>query len=85
MGAMSVWQIVGGVLIVLLSLAIVILVLLQESPKGSGVSALGGGGDSYYNKNQGRSMDAMLSRLTKWAAIIFFVITILANVLPRFL
>lgn len=71
---MSVWEIIGGIIMILLSVAIVIFVLIQESPKG-GVTALTGG-DSYYNKNQGRTFDAMLSRGTKYAAIAFFIITL---------
>ncbi len=60
---------------ILVSIVIILLVVMQESPKG-GVSALTGG-DSYYNKNQGRTMDAMLAKATKYAAVLFFVITIL--------
>lgn len=84
MGVLSIPEIVGGILIVLISIAVVFLVLFQESPKGSGVSALTGG-DSYYNKNQGRTFDAMLSRLTKWLAIAFFVLTAAASIVPRML
>lgn len=81
--AMDIWEIVGGILIILMSIAIVVLVLFQESPKGSGVSALTGA-DSYYNKNQGRTFDAMLARATKWLAVAFFVVTIASSILPRF-
>lgn len=80
--SLSVMEIIGGILIVLISIAIVFLVLFQESPKGTGVSALTGG-DSYYNKNQNRTFDAMLARTTKWLAVAFFLLTIAANVLPR--
>lgn len=67
-----------------MSIAIVILVALQESPKGSGVSALTGG-DSYFNRNQGRTFDSMLSRLTKYVGIGFFVVTIIVYALDVFL
>lgn len=72
---MQVWEIIGGILMILLAIAIVVLVLFQESPKGSGVNALSGG-DSYYNKNQGRTFDAMLARLTKFTAVAFFAVSI---------
>lgn len=80
--SMDIWELITGILIILMSIAIVVFVLFQESPKGSGVSALTGG-DSYYNKNQGRTLDAMLARITKWLAVAFFAITILSSVLPR--
>lgn len=72
---MNVLEIVGGVVMILMSIAIVVLVALQESPKGSGISAISGG-DSYYNRNQGRTFDSMLSKLTKYLAIAFFIVTI---------
>lgn len=81
---MSVFDYVLGVLIILLSIVIVLLVLFQQSPKGSGISALTGG-DSYYNKNMDRSRDAVFSRFTKYGAIVFFAIAIIANLLPRFM
>lgn len=61
---------------ILISIAIIFLVSMQQSPSG-GMSALTGG-DSYYNKNQGRTLDAMLSKGTKYSAIAMFIVTILA-------
>lgn len=81
---MNVFEIIGGSLMIILSIAIVALVAIQESPKGSGVSALTGG-DSYYNRNQGRTFDAMLSKVTKYLAIVFFVITIAVYAVDVFL
>ena len=73
---MSILEIVGGILMILMCIAIVITVALQESPKGSGISALTGG-DSYFNRNQGRTLDSMLAKTTKYLAIAFFVLTVL--------
>lgn len=81
---MNVFEIVGGIIMIILSIAIVALVTMQESPKGSGVSALTGG-DSYYNRNQGRTLDAMLSRFTKYLAVVFFVVTIAVYAVDVFL
>lgn len=72
---MSVWEIVGGAVMILLSIVITIVVTLQESPKGSGISAITGG-DSYYNRNQGRTRDAILSNASKYLCIAFFLVTI---------
>lgn len=81
---MEVWEIIGGILMIVFAVAIVFFVLFQESPKGSGVSALTGG-DSYYNKNQGRTFDAMLSRLTKFVAVGFFVVALAMAILSAVL
>ena len=73
---MNTLEIVGGILMILMCIAIVIAVALQESPKGSGISALTGG-DSYFNRNQGRTFDSMLAKVTKYLAVAFFILTIL--------
>ena len=73
---MSIIEIIGGILIILVSLIIIFLVLKQKGTGGGGISALTGG-DSYFSKNQGRSGDAMLFKGTKYAAILLFVLTII--------
>lgn len=72
---MSVLEIIGGILIVLCGICIISLVLMQQSPKGDGISSLTGG-DSYLNQNTARTKDAMLFRFTKIAAALFFILTI---------
>ncbi len=69
---------------ILMSIALVILVALQESPKGSGVSALTGG-DSYYNRNSGRTLDSMLAKLTRYVGIGFVVVTIIVYALDVYM
>jgi preprotein translocase subunit SecG len=74
---MSILEIVGGALMVILSIAIVIFVLLQEGTKGGGLSALtGGDNDSFFSRNQGRTREAMLYRGTRFCAILFFIVTV---------
>ena len=81
---MTVWEIIGGAVMILMSIAIVIIVGLQESTKGGGISALTGG-DSYYNKNQGRTRDALLAKAAKFLAVGFFVVTIIVYALDFYL
>ena len=74
---MSVFEMIGGVVMVLMSIAISLLVLLQEGSKGGGINALtGGSSDSFFGKNGGLTRDAMLYRATRFCAIVFFVVTI---------
>lgn len=62
-------------------LTLIAIVILQ-SGKSSGLSgAIGGGSDSYLAKNKGKTLDAKLSRLTKWVAIAFVVLTILLHII----
>jgi preprotein translocase subunit SecG len=76
MGALN---IIGGIFMILSGIGIMVSVTLQDSPKGTGVSALTGG-ESYYSKNQGRTLDAMLSKLTRVLAIVFFAVTVIVSV-----
>ena len=76
---MNTLNIIGGIVMILASIGIVISVLLQESKRGGGLEALSNA-DSYYSQNEGRTRDALLHKLTKVLAVIFFIVTILVSV-----
>ncbi|MFV0400572.1 MAG: preprotein translocase subunit SecG [Oscillospiraceae bacterium] len=77
---MGVIEIIGGIVLLLACVCISVAVVLQESPKGGGISALGGG-DSYFSKNQARTKDVMLSKVTKILTIVFFIVTLVVYAL----
>ena len=67
--------VLGGVLLAL-SVFLIIVVLLQES-KSAGLSgAISGGADTFFGKNKGRTIEAKLEKMTKYVAILFFVLAI---------
>ncbi len=79
---MSGVEIIAGILLILASLVIVLIVLVQESKEQGLTSAIGGGAnDSFYGKNSGRTRDAKLSKFTKVAAIVFFIVTLVVNII----
>ncbi|WP_243113047.1 preprotein translocase subunit SecG [Ruminococcus sp. Marseille-P6503] len=79
---MSGLEIAAGVLLILASLVIILVVLVQESKEQGLTSAIGGGSnESFYGRNSGRTRDAKLSRFTKIAAIVFFVVTLAVNII----
>lgn len=83
---MSVYEIIGGIVMVLMCIAISLLVLMQEGTKGGGMAALtGGDSDSFFGKNSGRTRDAMLYKATRFCAIVFFVVTIVVYALDVYL
>ena len=45
----------------------------------------GASNDSFYGKNAGRTKEAILSRFTWVLLIIFFVATLLVNILPVYI
>ena len=74
-------EIVGAILMILVSVIIIGLVTIQD-PKGDGLSALAGG-SSFLSNNNDRSIDATLGKITKIAAIAFFVVTLVVYVFAK--
>ena len=70
---------VSGVLLIFCSLAILVMVLLQDS-KGRGLSGVIGGGEMMAAEGRSSMPKTLLAKYTKVAAIIFFVLTILVSV-----
>ena len=81
---MGVLEIISGVLLILCSIAIIVMVLFQES-KGNGLSGAIAGGEMMGNEGRSRSSNAMLAKYTKYAAIVFFVLAILVGVISIYL
>lgn len=68
------------VLFVLICIALVVVIMMQES-KSSGLSgAINGVADTYWGKNKGRSMEGKLVQATKVLAALFFVIALVLNI-----
>lgn len=80
---MGVLEIIFGVVLLLFSVAIILVVLLQEGHQQS-LGAITGGADTFLAKNKARSIDSFLSRWTKFIALGFFVLVIVINVIMYF-
>ncbi|MGN0706920.1 MAG: preprotein translocase subunit SecG [Faecalibacterium sp.] len=76
---MSVIEIVGGVILLVVSLAIVVLTLMQHT-HGQGLSGAINGQAGGANNARLTPADQMLSKVTRIAGIVFFVVAILACV-----
>ncbi len=62
-------------------LGLIVIIMLQ-SGKGSGLSgAIGGGSDSYSFKAKAKTLDAKLTKFTKWVALAFVLLTFVLNLL----
>ena len=80
---MNALGIVLGVLLALVSIAIIVVIILQEGNQ-QGLGVVTGAADSYFSKNKARSIDAFLARWTKVFAIVFVAAVIGLNVLSYF-
>ena len=82
---MAVHETILGIVLILLSVAIIVLVLLQEG-KSAGLSgAIAGGAETFFGKNKSRTMESKLVLITKIIAISFFVLALVATLLLLFL
>lgn len=82
---MSTVEFVMGVLLLISCFIIVVVVLMQESKDQGLTSAIGGGAsDTFFGKNESRTKEARLKRWTKFAAFLFFTLTLAVNIIIPF-
>ena len=66
----------------ILTSVVMIIVVMLQSGKESGLSgALSGNSDSYLSKS-GKSLDKTLASATKWVALVWLVLTLALCLLP---
>ena len=78
---MNVIELILGIFVIIVSLIIIAIVLLQQGHRAGINGAISGGADTFLSKNKARTVDARLASITKFAAIFFFVLAIVANVI----
>ena len=74
---MSVIEIVGGAILLVVSAVIIILTLMQHT-HGQGLSGAINGGVGGANNARLTPADQMLAKVTRIAGVVFFVVAILA-------
>lgn len=80
---MSAVEVIFGIILLVFSVAITVIVLLQEGHQQE-LGAITGGADTFLSRNKARSVDAFLARWTKVIAIGFFLLVIAINVYMYF-
>ena len=75
---MEALRVIVTVLYVLVCVALIAVVIMQEGKQG-GLSALSGSTETYWSKNKGRSIEGKLELITKVLAVLFVVISIVLN------
>ncbi|MBO7473940.1 MAG: preprotein translocase subunit SecG [Ruminococcus sp.] len=83
---MSTLEIIGGVAILVISLIVIILCLPQEQKSQDSMTAAltGASADSFYGKNEGRTKEAILAKITRTLSILLFVAVLAVNIIPIF-
>lgn len=75
MGAL---RIVLTILFIIICIAFVVLVLMQEG-KSAGLGAISGAAETYWGKNKGRSMEGQLVKITRILAVSFLLLAVILN------
>ena len=66
---------------IIFCISIIIIVLLQSGKQAGLSGSIAGGAETFFGKNKGRTIDAMLTKYTAVAAIGFLITSILLQVL----
>lgn len=65
-----------NILHILFSISIIVIVLLQSGKQAGLSGSIAGGAETFFGKNKGRTIDAMLSKYTAFAAVAFLATSI---------
>ncbi len=72
---MSTLKMIVTIAYIIVCIALVIVVLMQEG-KTSGLGALSGAADTYWSKNKGRSSEGVLIKITRVLAVLFVLLSV---------
>ncbi len=83
---MSTLEVAGGILILLVCLVTIVICLSQDQKSQDSMTAAltGASSDSFYGKNEGRTKEAILNKITRTLAIILFLAVLAVNIIPIF-
>lgn len=75
---MAVLKMVITIVFIIVCVALVVTVLMQEG-KSAGLGSISGAAETYWGKNKGRSMEGFLVKITKVLAVLFMVLAAVLN------
>lgn len=67
------------ILYIIVSVALTIIVLMQEGKQAGLTGAISGAAESYWGRNKGRSMEGGLMLATRILAAVFIVLSLVLN------
>ena len=81
---MTAWEIIIGIMLILLSLLIIAVVLLQQGRQ-SNLGTIAGAADTFMEKGKARTLDALLAKWTKILVIVFMVLVLAGMLITQYL
>lgn len=76
---MAVLKTILTIVFIIISMALIVIVLMQEG-KQTGLGAVAGSSETYWSKNKGRSMEGIMVKVTKVLVGLFLVIAAVLNI-----
>ncbi len=65
------------------AISIIVIVLLQSGKSAGLTGTIAGGAETFFGKNKGRTIDAMLSKFTTFAAVAFLITSLVLYILIK--
>lgn len=81
---MVVWKYVVTGLHIVVAIALIVIVLLQSGKQAGLSGSIAGGAETFFGKNKGRTLDAILSRWTSVGAIVFIITSLVLSFFLKF-
>ncbi|MBU6146052.1 MAG: preprotein translocase subunit SecG [Paenibacillaceae bacterium] len=78
---MDFWETFLKIVLVVVSLALIVVVLLQKGKSAGLAGAITGGAEHLFGKQKSRGIDLILERITLGLSIVFFVLTVVVGYL----
>ncbi len=72
-------KMIHGIVYIIVSVALAVIVLMQEGKQAGLTGAISGAAETYWGKNKGRSMEGGLVLATRILAAVFIVLSLLLN------
>ncbi len=76
---MSALSIILDIVLILISIVLIVAVLMQQGQR-EGLGAIAGGADTFFGKGKAKGVDARLKKITKLAAAVFIVLSIVTTI-----
>ncbi len=81
---MEILSLIIKIVLVAFSVFLIAVVLLQSGQRAGLPGAIGGGAEAMFGKKKAKTMDALLVKLTKLAAVGFMVLAALLVVMQKY-
>lgn len=78
---MNIFEIISAIVLIIACVMIVVIVLMKDTKTQMSQSISGSTSDSFYQKNAGKTKEAMLNKATIVSVVVFFILALAVNVI----